>query len=51
MIGGSLVRSYRTSERVTSERVTLERVTLEQQMSAPDVERSIAALRGELPHM
>lgn len=29
----------------------LERATLEQQMSAPDVEWGIAALRGELPRM
>ncbi|MEF9901983.1 hypothetical protein [Streptomyces sp. P9-A2] len=41
VVGGSLVRSYRTPERVT----------LEQQMSAPDVEWGIAALCGELPRM
>jgi len=29
----------------------LERATLEQQMSAPDVEWGLAALRGELPRM
>ncbi|MGY0067980.1 hypothetical protein ACWZEH_14355 [Streptomyces sp. QTS137] len=50
-LDGNLAELRRINAQILDMAALLERATLEQQMSAPDVEWGIAALRGEMSRM